>query len=402
MNLYAWSGLLGAITGLTIPLLVFFNSSKENKTISSLWVSLNIGVALYGLGIFFGTTTQNYDNALFWWRIAYLGIPLIAPFYFHHSYKLAGIKISKRLLSVVYGIGIFYLLLNIITPQFFVHEMRWVFNSMWYIDFLSPHNIISNISTSIFVAYFFSIAIAANYKLFIIAKNAHGNFRKQLYLFLVAGIIGFGGGGASYLPSFHIDIFPILNFSLSIYHVAVSYAIIRYGLYNTKVVAAEIFTVFLGLLFVVSLFAANNVILQSSVLVGFGVLAFLLIKSSLAEVRLASELKGLNDHLEQKVAEQTVEIKKAYEVEKKARVELEELDKAKDQFILTTQHHLRTPLTVIKGYIGVLKDLPSLPGEAVSAVNKIDNHADDLAKFINDLLQITEVEITKKDETKSD
>jgi len=50
----------------------------------------------------------------------------------------------------------------------------------------------------------------------------------------------------------------------------------------------------------------------------------------------------------------------------------------------------------------VLKDLPSLPSEAVSAVNKIDNHADDLAKFINDLLQITEVEITKKDETKSD
>ena len=112
MNLYAWSGLLGAITGLTIPLLVFFNSSKENKTISSLWVSLNIGVALYGLGIIFATTTQNYDNALFWWRIAYLGIPLIAPFYFHHSYKLAGIKISKRLLSVVYGIGIFYWLLN--------------------------------------------------------------------------------------------------------------------------------------------------------------------------------------------------------------------------------------------------------------------------------------------------
>ena len=98
----------------------------------------------------------------------------------------------------------------------------------------------------------------------------------------------------------------------------------------------------------------------------------------------------------------TNELIEAYFIQRKARIELEELNKAKDQFILTTQHHLRTPLTVIKGYIGVLKDLPSLPGEAVSAVNKIDNHADDLAKFINDLLQITEVEITKKDETKSD
>ncbi|MDP2705407.1 MAG: HAMP domain-containing sensor histidine kinase, partial [bacterium] len=45
-----------------------------------------------------------------------------------------------------------------------------------------------------------------------------------------------------------------------------------------------------------------------------------------------------------------------YEVEKKARIELEELDKAKDQFILTTQHHLRTPLTIVKGFIELSLD----------------------------------------------
>ncbi len=250
--------------------------------------------------------------------------------------------------------------------------------------------------------YFFLSAIIANYRLFITARSAEGNFRKQLHLFFVAGVIGFGGGGTSYLPSFHIDIFPILNFGISAYHVAVSYATIRYGLYNAKVVAAEIFTVFLGMLLVVSLFAAKNIILQFSVLVGFGALAFLLIRSSLAETRLASELKILSENLQEKVTEQTVEIRKSYEVEKKARIGLEELDKAKDQFILTTQHQLRTPLTIIKGYLSVLKEDVSLSKDVISDLGKISNSTETLSKFVNDLLQVAELRVRKLDDEKGE
>ncbi len=396
MNLYAWSGILGGISALTLPLLIFFNSDKENKKVSSLWVALNIGVALYSLGIIFSTTTANYESALLWWRVAYLGIPLIAPFYFHHAYKLAGAEVGKKLLIVVYGIGGLYWLLNIAAPQVFIYELRWVFDSMWYPDFLSSNNIIANFSTVMFVAYFFVLAVAANYKLFVTARNAEGDRRKQLYIFLIAGTMGFGGGGFSYLPDLHIDIFPVLNFAIPIYHIVVAYAVVRYGLYKAKVIAAEILTVILGLLFIVSLLGPKNTFLQITVLVGFGVLALLLIRSSLSETRLSTQLKDLNEHLEQKVEEQTKEIKRAYEVEKKARVELEELDKTKDQFILTTQHHLRTPLTIIKGYLSVMKDDPSLSKDSFSNLEKISNSTDTLSQFINDLLQITELKVRQE------
>ena len=398
MNLYAWSGVLGGISALTLPLLIFFNSDKENKKVTSLWVALNIGVALYSLGIIFGTTTADYENALLWWRVAYLGIPLIAPFYFHHAYKLARAEVGKKLLIIVYGTGVLYWLLNIAVPQFFIYELRWVFGAMWYPDFLSSNNIIANFSTMMFVAYFFALAIAANYKLFVAARSAEGDRRKQLYIFLIFGTIGFGGAGFfSYLPTFRIDVFPVLNFATTIYNVAVAYAVVRYGLYKAKVIAAEILTVILGLLFVVSLLGPKNAFLQVTVLVGFGILAFLLIRSSLSEVRLSAQLKDLNEHLEQKVAEQTVEIRHAYEVEKKARIELEELDKAKDQFILTTQHHLRTPLTIIKGYLSVLGDDRNLSDTSRSNLEKVFNSTETLSKFINDLLQITEVRIEGKD-----
>jgi signal transduction histidine kinase len=48
------------------------------------------------------------------------------------------------------------------------------------------------------------------------------------------------------------------------------------------------------------------------------------------------------------------ELEKAYEVEKRANEELKNLDKVKNQFLLQTQHDLRTPLTAVRGYCDLL------------------------------------------------
>ncbi len=46
--------------------------------------------------------------------------------------------------------------------------------------------------------------------------------------------------------------------------------------------------------------------------------------------------------------------KQAHVIEKKAKEELEKIDKFKDQFLMTTQHNLRTPLTSMMGYSDLL------------------------------------------------
>jgi signal transduction histidine kinase len=124
-----------------------------------------------------------------------------------------------------------------------------------------------------------------------------------------------------------------------------------------------------------------------------------LIKSVTKEIELREQLQDLNLHLQEKVDEQTVEIRKSYEVEKKARVELESLDKAKSEFILTAQHHLRTPLTIIKGYAAALFEKPSEDKDFISkakdGLGKINVASDRLMSLVNEFLDISQMEVGK-------
>jgi len=91
------------------------------------------------------------------------------------------------------------------------------------------------------------------------------------------------------------------------------------------------------------------------------------------------------------------DVKRAYEVEKKARQELEALDKSKNQFLLTIQHHLRTPLTAIMGYGDlILKGTFGRPTKKIAnVVKKMQVRTQDLIKMINEFLDITQFQLGK-------
>ncbi len=191
------------------------------------------------------------------------------------------------------------------------------------------------------------------------------------------------------------------------------YAIIKHHLFNIKAIATEmiIFSLWLFLLVRIFFESPQEAILDIVILFGVVIIGVFLIRSVLAEVKqrekLAqlnaqldstnAKLNDLNQNLEQKVAEQTVEIRKSYEVEKKARIELEELDKAKDQFILTTQHHLRTPLTIVKGYLEslVTKKSGFLDDEGKSYLKKASEATDRVSNLVNEFLDISQMEVGK-------
>ena len=136
----------------------------------------------------------------------------------------------------------------------------------------------------------------------------------------------------------------------------------------------------------------------------FLVFGYFLLRSVAAEVRQKELLAKLNDtlthfnqQLQERVREQTQALKASYEVERTARVELEKLNDAKNQFIMITQHHLRTPLTTIRWYLESITQgaFGAVAPELSQAVASVKSAAERLTHLINNFLDITELKAGK-------
>jgi len=119
---------------------------------------------------------------------------------------------------------------------------------------------------------------------------------------------------------------------------------------------------------------------------------------AIENAELYKEIQDFNKTLQQKVDEQTKEIRKAYEVEKTARQELEQLDKNKNQFLLTIQHHLRTPLTVMMGYSDLILNgaFGKSSKEIVNVTKKIQARTQELIKMVDEFLDVTQFKLGKE------
>ncbi len=201
---------------------------------------------------------------------------------------------------------------------------------------------------------------------------------------------------------------PYGFFGMPVFLGLLAYGMARGTLLNIKIIGANILVVILwglvaGLLLINNLAFLHKVVWITLALAV--VLGVFLIRSVKREVKtrekiekLAEDLEDINKHLEERVAEQTAEIRASYEVEKKARVELARLNTTKNQFIMITQHHLRTPITNINWQVeamqkGAYGEVSEVFKEALQGTSESVHR---LSHIIDDFLKITEIEVGKK------
>jgi signal transduction histidine kinase len=169
--------------------------------------------------------------------------------------------------------------------------------------------------------------------------------------------------------------------------VAAFYGIIKYGLFDIKLVFTEFITVIIWVfLFIKILLDKNTVdrIIDSVLLLLILVSGYLFIKAVKKEIvlrekddELVTDVTILNQQLE------------------KTNLQLKELDLKKSEFMSLATHQLRAPLTAMKGYSSMILDGTfgkiSNP-EIEDAINKISRSTTDLTMIVEDYLNISRIE----------
>lgn len=116
------------------------------------------------------------------------------------------------------------------------------------------------------------------------------------------------------------------------------------------------------------------------------------IGQTLENARLFEQVFRSSQMLEAKVHDRTKQLESALK-------EVQNISKAKSDFISAVSHELRTPLTSIKGYAAILMEgkLGDIPDQVKERLGKINAHSDNLVKLINDLLDISRIESGRVD-----
>lgn len=71
---------------------------------------------------------------------------------------------------------------------------------------------------------------------------------------------------------------------------------------------------------------------------------------------------------------------------------LEEVDRMKDDFVSMAAHELRSPLTIIRGYVDVITSTEQVSPKVVETLSRIDGAAQDLNTLVTDILDVAKLQ----------
>ena len=175
-------------------------------------------------------------------------------------------------------------------------------------------------------------------------------------------------------------------FGMPVFAAALVYLVVRYQMFNVKLIATQALTVGIWLLVFSLLFVQRIEVVTWVLLPTLALLAlvgYLLVKSVKREVEQREQLQAL-----------TEELKTANDQLASANVKLKQLDQAKTEFLTITSHQLRTPLTGIKGYLSMMLegDFGTFVQEQTDVLQRVSAEVDRLARMVQVFLNVSRIE----------
>ena len=307
MFYYFFSGLINAITSTVLGLFVYFRN--RNNPINKSFALFCATVAMWSWAYIFWPGSRDGITALFWFRTLMVGAIFIPIFYLNFVLNFINkFQEKKKILFFGYIVFIFFFFANF-TP-FFVKDVTpklnfpyWPNPGILYHPFL--------------LLWFFYVV----YSLFLLIQESitvTGARKNQIKYILIGTIIGYAGGITNYFLWYDIPIPPLGNGLVAFYVILTAIAILKYHLFEIRVILTEILVGVMGVILLLLPFVMSTTSLKIAtvaIFILFLVIGYLLIKATHKEIkkreeieRFVGELRNINKSLEEKITKSIQEL----------------------------------------------------------------------------------------------
>lgn len=367
--------LVAAIHILIIGVLVV-----SNKTISTpqrLFVLLEVSLIVWSFAMVLYRSTETVSAAFFWGQILYAAataIPLIFLYFIHvfPEYRLNDFRLRDHILVSSVPVVVLFITLF---DGILIRDVVLVPGAEKIIRFAPiPYALYS-----LYIMGYFSWSYAY---LFSRLLRTSGNARIQIVFLLTGTLISTLIAVITNLVLLWFGIFDynwVGQVAIVVMAVLIAYALARYNLLNAKVISAELFSGIIILILTTEFLFSENLaqfFINGVVLAITAILAFLLIRSVMTEVEAREKIEQLASEIQN------------------ANKELARINQAKSDFLSMASHQLKTPLSIIKGYISMALEgsFGRITKKIRSQLEKVYVSNERLISLVEDLLNLSRIE----------
>jgi signal transduction histidine kinase len=326
----------------------------------------------WGLSLFVVSSTSVYSVALIAQYILDIFAVLTLVSFLHFVRHLLPIKVEK-ILYIVDLISALVVLVSFMP----IFKTGVVFNTQLESYWVNPGPLYI-----ILPIYFFIIGI---FILVVLIKSYIHNkstniVKDRIQQLIFAFIFGSLGGATNFLPQLlGINLGAFGNIFMLTYVFFMSFAVLKYNLFNTKVIATRLFSGAILLVLLTNILRSNSLSSWGLNLIMFiivGVVSILLSKSVFIEVQSREKVEKLAKRL------------------KKLNKRLKVLDERKNEFLHIATHQLRGPITAINGYASLIKegDYGQVSKKLHEPIANILSASKVMSETINDYMNIARIE----------
>lgn len=343
-----------------------------NSVVSRTFIITSIILAVWQVPIYLSLIPEDYGYRLVFARAAMsIGVIINLSIYLL-TYTLINKKLPKNVVfipAIVFTAILFFL-------SFSSYIFKAVVFTNSYIETIpGPAISLVTIHTLLFV-------LGAVYLLIVNIRRSEGVLYKRLILVL-SGIVGMFTGilFTIFLPIVFFNNATFVQFAplyTIIFLIFSAIAILKYQLFDIKLIAIETMAVLLVSFLFIQIFlssAPDVAVINTLVFLIALVVSWWLIKTNRRElIRREEDIKVV-----------------ALESSNK---QLQELDKQKTEFLTIAAHQLRTPVSIINNYVSMLQDgdYGLVPDPAKQVLSNIDQSNQWLVRLANEFLNIANLE----------